>query len=128
MCETLGMATLRGELARDEMARFLRACRENLKPEQNCFVWNGWQSTIAMLGLVDLKPLVAEAFERGSIHSTWLSFEHFERDLEDALGHAGTLPHWTHGEYDLFGDTVEELSKWYGFSEQYLQGPGTPCP
>ena len=119
MCETLAVVSLRDELARDEVARFLRACWDDLKPEHDCFVWNGWQSAIAMLGLTDLKPLVAQAFQRGSIDSTWLGFEHFEQDLAHAVEHCGTASYMENREYALFGDTVEELSRWYGFSDQY---------
>ena len=55
MLEALAMVTLRGELAHEETARFLQACWNDLKPEQNCYAWNGWQSAIAMLGLSDLE-------------------------------------------------------------------------
>lgn len=119
MCETLAVVSLRDELARDEAARFLRACWDDLEPQHNCFVWNGWQSAIAMLGLTDLKPLVAQAFQRGSIDSIWLGFEHFEQDLAHAVEHGSTLSYMENREYALFGDTVEELSSWYGFSDQY---------
>jgi hypothetical protein len=98
-----------------EAARFLRACYDDLAPAQDCFVWNGWQSAIAMLGLAELKSLVKQAFERGSIEAFWLSFEHFEHDL----AHAIENPDWRNGsgnEYTLFGDTIEELSAWYGFT------------
>ena len=34
---------------------------------RECFVWQGWQSAIAALGLVELKPLVEQAFTRAAI-------------------------------------------------------------
>lgn len=121
MCEAIAMVALRGELARDEAARFFQACWGELKPEHDCFAWNGWQSAIAMLGLADLKALVERAFERGSVDKDWLGFEDFERDLRYAIEHQGSLPYTESREYTLFGDTVEELSKWYGFSPEYEQ-------
>ena len=74
-----------------------------------------------MLGLGELKSLVERAFERGSIDSSWLGFEHFERDLKHAIEHHGALPVMEDREYTLFGDTIEELSRWYGFSAAYVE-------
>ena len=119
MCEALAMVTLRGEMPREEVMRFLFSCYSDLKPEHDCFVWNGWQSAIAMLGLGELKSLVERAFERGSIDRSWLAFEHFVQDLKHAIEHRGALPYSEDREYTLFGDTIEELSRWYGFSPKY---------
>jgi Protein of unknown function (DUF1186)/SEC-C motif len=118
MCEALAMVTLRGELPREDAARFLAACFADLEPEP-VFVWNGWQSAIAMLGLEDLRPLVKQAFERGSVDPSWLGFEHFEEDLGKALAHPDASPWLDDDEYALFGDTIEELSTWYSFSAKY---------
>jgi hypothetical protein len=117
MCETIAMVTLRGEMPRAEAARFLRACYFDLDPqdpEVECWVWHGWQSAIAMLGLVELKPLVEQAFARGLISDTWLSFRHFEQDLQEAIADpAGLFVRCD--EFTLFGDTVQELSDWHCF-------------
>ena len=58
MCEALAMVTLRGELDRDLAGRFLRDAFMEMQPQAECYAWVGWQSTIAMLGLSDLKTLV----------------------------------------------------------------------
>jgi uncharacterized protein len=115
MCEALAMVTLREELPRAEAARFLRACFSDITTHDDCFVWNGWQYVIAMLGLAELKPLVEQAFERGDIPSYWMSFQHFEDDLQRAIEHP--IAPWRDGDdYTLFGDTIEELSSWDAFS------------
>jgi uncharacterized protein len=115
MCEVLAMLTLRGELPRAEAERFLRACYSDFEPQVDCFVWNGWQSAIAALGLIELKPLVEQAFKRGYIDPSWVRLEHFEKDLQRAIEHP-TAPWRRENEYTLFGDTIEELSKWTAFS------------
>ena len=113
MCQALAMVTLSGEVPRDATAAFLRECFHELAPQDECFVWDGWQSAIAMLGLVELVPLVRQAFEREFISPGWLSFEHFEEDLDQALaGGGGTSGSSRDCEFDLFGDTIEELSTW----------------
>ncbi len=119
MCETLAILVVQGRLDRAEVASFLRDCWIGLQPRDCCFVWHGWQSTIAMLGLVELKEIVKQAFERGIIDRRWLRYRDFEADLERAVRNP-TEPWPEHGgDYTLFGDTIEELSKWHGFSEEY---------
>jgi len=119
MCEALAMLVLQGELDRTLAARFLRDAFMELQPQARCFVWQGWQSAIAMLGLSELKVLVKRAFDRGFIDRDWIGFEDFERDLKWAVKRP-TEPRQHHGEtFSLFGDTVEELSRWYAFSDDY---------
>jgi len=112
MCEALAMVTLRGGLPREETAAFLRACFDELAPQGESFLWNGWQNAIAMLGLVELVPLVRQAFDRGLIPSDLLSFEDFAEEL-DRVRAGRPAPEW-HGdrEFEPFGDTIEELSSW----------------
>ena len=120
MCEAIAMVTARGELPRDEALRFLRACYSTLDPQDECWVWQGWQSAIAFLGLAELKPLVEEAFARGFISSGWLRFEHFEEDLQRRIADPAGLPDRSHGDFSLFGDTIEEFSsrQWFRSEEE----------
>ena len=121
MCDALAMVTLRGELDRAETGRFLRDAFMELQPQRQNYVWVGWQSAIATLGMSDLKILVQKAFDRGFIDSHILGFDHFEEDLRREIEHPGEP--WLPDDRDstLFGDTVEELSGWYCFSEQYRE-------
>ena len=65
MCETVAIVTLQGNLPREEAAKFLRARAIRSSVSQGeCWVWHGWQAAIAVLGLVELEPLVEEAFAR----------------------------------------------------------------
>jgi hypothetical protein len=123
MCETLAMLVLQGELDRTPVERFLRDAFMELQPQARCFVWQGWQSAIAMLGLSELKILVKRAFDRGFIDSYVTSFEDFERDLKWAVKRPGERQYPEAGEFTLFGDTVEELSRWHGFREKCLPSP-----
>jgi hypothetical protein len=114
------MLVLRGELDRALAGRFLRDAFMELQPQAECYVWHGWQSTIAMLGLSELEILVKRAFDRGFIDPHWLGFEHFQQDLEWAVKRPGEPRHPRDDQFTLFGDTVKELSHWYGFSEKFL--------
>jgi len=116
MCDTLAIVTLQGELPRSEAARFLATCFTDLKPARSCCVWDGWQSAIAALGLAELRPQVKQAFERGWVDPTSLSFEDFEEDL-DATLQSPDAPVWFLERNRPIGDVVERLSTWAFDSE-----------
>lgn len=120
MCEVLPMLAVRGLMSRAEAARFLDEAGAKLEAEPGCFVWNGWQSAIAMLGLSEMAPRVKDAFDREMIDRSWLAFEDFEEDLAYALAHPDAPHRDWETDYGLFDDTIAELSRWHGFSEQYL--------
>jgi hypothetical protein len=119
MCEALAMVTVRGELDRDLAGRFLRDAFMEMQPQAECYAWVGWQSAIALLGMSDLKILVKKAFDRGFIDSHVLGFDDFEQDLKRGIECPGEPWRPDDHEYTLFGDTVDELSDWYCFTEQY---------
>jgi hypothetical protein len=117
MCKALAIAVLNGELPRAEAARFLTAGFTEIKPELDCFVWDGWQTAIAALGLAELRPLAMQAFDRGSIDPMWLAFDDFEEDLKAAIEHP-EAPQWFVEQYPPFGDVVDEFSTWAGFNPE----------
>src|SRR6201993_1262952 len=119
MYKALAMVTLRGELDRAAAGRFLRDAFVEIRPQTECYVWVGWQSAIAALGMSDLKILVRRAFNRGFINSDVLGFDYFEKDLRRGIEHPGEARRPGDHRYALFGDTIDELSGWYCFTEQY---------
>ncbi|HSE73307.1 MAG TPA: SEC-C metal-binding domain-containing protein [Dongiaceae bacterium] len=74
-----------------------------------------------MLGLKELRPLVVKAFERGSISRRVTELKYFDEDLAKSLAQPDDSSWLSDEEFTLFGDTVEELSTWYGFSEEYYR-------
>lgn len=115
MCQAIVMLTRLGELPRGAPAAFLRDCYAQLVPQQDCYVWSGWVDAVAWLGLSELKPLVQQAFQRGSIDPEWLTYKEFEQDLQHAVDHPEAEPLHAGGKLTLFGDTVAEMSGWRGF-------------
>lgn len=118
MCQAIAMLTRSGDLRRDATEDFLRDCFSQLQPQQDCYVWQGWLDAVAWLGLAELKPLVQQAFLRGSIDPTWLSFKDFEKDLRHALAHPEAEPLHPDGSHAPFGDTIAELSDWACFKPE----------
>jgi hypothetical protein len=116
MLEAMAMLARAGQIPRDKTANFLRDCFSVFQREKGNFVWNGWQSAVALLGLEEFVPQVKEAFEGEWIDPGWLEFRHFERDLLDALERPGELAR----EFRRFGDVIEEFSSWHGFTQACL--------
>lgn len=112
MCNTLAMLVHWGDLDRAGTARFLQAAFGALQPRAECFVWDGWQDAIAMLGLSEMKAQVRTAYQRGFIGEKWSDFGEFENDLAYWLARpAGVLE--APGElYTPFGDVVSEMEGW----------------
>jgi hypothetical protein len=117
MIHALVMLTLSGAIPRAETTAFLRDCYDRLQPREGCFVWDGWQDAVAWLGLVDLKPLVRDAFARGWIDPGWQSFQDFEKDLNHAIAHPDAPPA-PDDDLTPFGDTIAELEHWACFLPQ----------
>ena len=69
----------------------------------------------------DLKILVKRAFDRGFIDSDVLGFDCFEKDLRRGIEHPSEPRLPDDRDSTQFGDTLEELSGWYCFSEQYRE-------
>lgn len=111
MFEALAILVFRGEVDREEAAGFMRRCYDALDPKVE-EPWYGWQLAIAHMRLVDLVPLVQEAFARGLIGAEFGDFEDFEQDLQAALDDPDNPNPFWGGDFTLFGDTIEELSGW----------------
>ncbi len=117
MCEALAMAVRAGKLDRAAAVSFLHDCLAELQPRGVNYVWQGWQTAIIMLSLEELIPVVKVVFERGYIDPSWSSFDDFQVDMEEVLAAPGAL--WDdNAYYEPFGDTIEELSGWYGYFEE----------
>jgi hypothetical protein len=64
--------------------------------------------------LVELEPLVREAFRLGLIDDMSTSLRNFEEDLKEACA-GRPIQSWRSQEYEPFGDVVDELSGWACF-------------
>lgn len=110
MCEALAIAVLAGTLERDQVARFLRDCFANLRPQATNYVWSGWLDAIAALGLDELSGLVKKACDRRYVDPWWCRYETFTTLLKRADDSPDPA------DYTPFGDTVAELSTWAAFA------------
>lgn len=128
MFEALAMLVHSGQCSTDAAASFFRECYSELQPQSANFVWFGWQFAIGLLGMDELTPLVKEAYERALIDASWSRFEHYLTDIEQAQSDPDAPFETNHGHYDLFGNTIEELSEWSGFQEKKPEPGSKPGP
>jgi hypothetical protein len=115
MISVLVMLVREGRLARAAVETFVRECETRLLPRTDCFVWMDWVEAIADLGMSDMVPAVKRLFDDAVIDPEWATFEWFERLLRDAQTHPDRIELDRH--HVLFGNTIDELSRWYAYSE-----------
>jgi hypothetical protein len=101
------------QVPRGVVADILLECEKRLERADNQ-VWFGWQDTVARLGIVALRPLVARAFGDGCIDPMVMPFQEFADALAEGLSNGlQALPDRRH-EQPLV-DTIAELETWSGF-------------
>lgn len=118
MLEALAMVTRFGALPRQEAERYLHDSFMHLRPQACNFVWQGWQSAIAILGLAGLSSLVEKVFARRFIDPSWMKYHHFQNDLRAWSVHPEGPKDLPAKEFAPFGDFVEEMSVWPIFSPE----------
>lgn len=80
----------------------------------------GWTDAVADLGLDDMTDIVREVFEKGLIPKDYCSFSDFAADLQ-ATRAAGGIPANRRYRHGLIEDAVEELSRWYCYTDAYFE-------
>ena len=64
MLEVLATLAERGAISKDTFTAYLRQTLTTLRPQGESYVWVGWQSAIALLGIDDLRDSVEQLFDR----------------------------------------------------------------
>jgi hypothetical protein len=119
--EVLAYLTATGRIARAETAAYLEGLYRTLRPQGESFVWVGWQSAVALLGLEELADLVRQAFARGLIDRMVMDDHHFEEDLARTLADPARMAGFRHDGLGPLEDAIDELSGWYAFSAAAAQ-------
>jgi uncharacterized protein len=125
----LASLTVTGQIDRDETARYLRELHATLQPQGWKYVWVGWQQAIAALALEDLTPLVEDAFSRGLIDDSMMSFKHFLEDLHAAQAASDPVDALNPNCKDdgRLDDAADHMSKWRWFQPEN-ERPQAPMP
>ena len=106
-----------GRVAREEAEAYLLRLYDALRPQHESFVWYGWTSAVALLGLEAMSDVVRRAFTRGLIDPMVTNYDLFRRDLGRTLADPERMAGFRYDNIAPLEDAVGELSRWYAFSD-----------
>ena len=110
-----------GRIDRLEAEQYLSSCLATLQPQKENYVWVAWVEAVAHLGFAGLTGMVRNAFELGRIPPMIILFDEFEEILEAASRADDPVEFVEKERIHPFSDVIGVLSRWYGFSEEYLR-------
>ncbi len=93
------------------------------KPET---LWSSWTFAVAALGLTHLEPQVEEVFEQQWISPLEASFDFFQKQLRMAVEEGESSWYQNSRNTQLIGSAIDELSGWYCFSDEFIEGRAKP--
>jgi hypothetical protein len=115
---------LTGKVSKDRAKAFLSDYPVRIGLDVNDFGWFSWVDSVTALGFAEMtdfarQHLWSEAKTTSAFDWPEVTFKDFERQLSDALANPDGWK--TEQKYQPFTDTIEELSHWYGYSEEYRE-------
>ena len=110
-----------GKIALDEAHKYLASCHEAIQPLGEHHIWSIWVETVAELGLDCFAEQAREAFRKNKVPKFYLDLADFEDMLAEAQKAESPTANLEKWQYGPFTDTIGTLSRWHGFSKEYLQ-------
>ena len=110
-----------GHVSRTQAERYLADCFDTLEPRRDNHVWVGWSDAVAYLGFSDLRPLAEQVFAEARVSYRAMDMADFDRILERRLSTSDEIEFLKAQRIHPFTDTIGTLSKWHGFSPEYLR-------
>ncbi len=110
-----------GRVDRVEAERYLTSCFGDLQPRGENYIWVSWCDAVAVVGVEDLSAKVKEIFDKGWIPDRALVIEDYEDRLRSFVGVDDPARALKDHRLQPFTDTIGTLSKWHGFSDEYIQ-------
>lgn len=115
---------LTGHVSREKARAFLSGYPIRVGLDSSDFGWSSWLDAVTILGFEEMRGFANEHLARESDSTSILdapnvTFEDFEHELANTLADP---ERWKSGEkYQPFTGTIDELSGWYCYSEDYRQ-------
>ena len=88
--------------------------------EKTEFLWASWAFAVADLGLTQLETQVQEAFQQEWITPDHADFDFFQEQLRQSVEKGEPLWSQSSRNTGLIGNAIDELSRWYCFSDEFL--------
>ena len=117
--EVLAYLAATGRVTPQEAETYLLRLYDALQPQQEGFVWVGWQSAISLLGLETMSGVVRQAFGRGLIDPMVTNYDHFREDLGRTIADPERMAGLNYDRIAPLKDAIGELSGWYAFSDAF---------
>jgi uncharacterized protein len=133
-----------GRVPEAEMRAHLVDLLETMQPQSEDFVWCGWVMAVGLLGYSDMTSQAEALFTRGFVDPLVMEVEDFQKDLQDAVQHPGSLEGLAAVNIEPMGRATDELAGWHmgdeydDFDEEPLEQPyinplrsvgrNDPCP
>jgi len=111
----LGAATFltwEGRIDAARMRAFLVDFFEARRAPAGEHIWDGWQESVALLGLRDLVPMVEAAFRDELVEPMATSLDYFLSDLAAAERDPASLDRMTRAHLGYIEDALAELQNW----------------
>ena len=117
-----------GRIGLEEAEGYLMDCYDHLRPREgnDDYVWVAWVESIAYLGFEDLRPLVRQAFDNDLVSPVYINLDDFEDMLGERLAAADPMAFLAGERVKPFTDTIGTLSKWHGFSPEFIEAKRRP--
>ena len=110
-----------GKIDREEARKYLVSYHEEIQPRGEHHTWAIWVETVAHLGFDCFAAQARENLQKNKVPYFYLNLADFDEMLAEAQKSeklTENLEKWYGGP---FSDTIGTLSKWHGFSKEYLQ-------
>src|SRR3954447_4057195 len=115
--EVLAYLAATGRGAREEAEAYLLHLYDVLRPQHESFVWYGWTSAVALLGLEALSDVVPRASGDGLIYPMVKNYGLFRRDLGRTVADPERMAGFRYDNIAPLEDAAGEVSRWYAFSD-----------
>jgi uncharacterized protein YecA (UPF0149 family) len=79
------------------------------------WVWNGWATAIALLGMEPLGPQVKAAFDQQRMDVSWFDWDAFQELMATTLADPERMAGFIEENIQPFTDAIDRLSEWYSF-------------
>ncbi len=119
--EVLAYLAATGRVSREEAEAYLLRLYDTLRPQHESFVWYGWTSAVALLGLEAMSGVVRQAFARGLMDPMVTNYDLFREDLGRTLADPERMAGFRHDRIAPLEVAIGELSGWLAFSDAAKQ-------
>ncbi len=108
-----------GMFTEEDARNYLRHLLAEMRPQDECFVWEAWVSAVANLGYSDFGADAETLITRGFVGEQIMDRDDFREQLRLTLDDPERMAGFERDRVAPFADTIGTLSRWYAFTEKF---------